>query len=221
MRCKNPLDYIRRAKATADRKKNSLGAIFTYKGAELIVKCFGIKVIHGLLMHYGKAEERLRLTPYFVWINWGLPSKAFQSCKSRLFFESKFSHGSLTREINRQQPHCATECCRTRRCQSQTWSGLSKRLCSMTIHSSTSLSVYLGIHKFRTTFHFIVRYSSANTWLLWLGILQALTVHFQSYVNTMKIVLTVDEAVIPDPYWLLDGLAESLRLIKTAIPATS
>ncbi|RWV93490.1 hypothetical protein GW17_00044048 [Ensete ventricosum] len=31
------------AKATADRKKNSLEAIFTYKGAELIVKCFGIK----------------------------------------------------------------------------------------------------------------------------------------------------------------------------------
>lgn len=66
MGCKNPLDYIRRAKATADRKRNSLEAIFTYKGAELIVKCFGIKVIPGLLMHYGKAEERLLLTPYFV-----------------------------------------------------------------------------------------------------------------------------------------------------------
>ena len=44
MRCKKPLDYIRRAKAIAERKKNSLGAIFTYKGAEFIVKCFGIKV---------------------------------------------------------------------------------------------------------------------------------------------------------------------------------
>ncbi|KAJ8485897.1 hypothetical protein OPV22_018382 [Ensete ventricosum] len=36
------------AKATADRKKNSLEAIFTYKGAELIVKCFGIKAAAAL-----------------------------------------------------------------------------------------------------------------------------------------------------------------------------
>ncbi|RRT50131.1 hypothetical protein B296_00026709 [Ensete ventricosum] len=41
---KDPMDYIRKAKEIAGRKKNSLEAIFTYKSGELIVKCFGIKV---------------------------------------------------------------------------------------------------------------------------------------------------------------------------------
>lgn len=41
---KDPLDYIRKGKENADRKKNSLEAILTYKSADLIVKCFGIKV---------------------------------------------------------------------------------------------------------------------------------------------------------------------------------
>ncbi|RWW25045.1 hypothetical protein GW17_00010645 [Ensete ventricosum] len=40
---KDPMDYIRKAKEIAGRKKNSLEAIFTYKSGELIVKCFGIK----------------------------------------------------------------------------------------------------------------------------------------------------------------------------------
>lgn len=131
MRCKNPLDYIRRAKATADRK-NSLEAIFTYKGAELIVKCFGIKAAAAL-------------------------------CRRVL--------------------------------------------------SNTALSISNMIGPVEE----IVFYDHPLVYLA----LSALTVHFQSYVNTMKIVLTVDEAVIPDPYLLLDGLAESLRLITTAIPATS
>ncbi|WOL20557.1 hypothetical protein Cni_G29362 [Canna indica] len=42
--CKDPLDYVRRGKAIADRKKNSLGAIFTYKSVLLLDKLFGIKV---------------------------------------------------------------------------------------------------------------------------------------------------------------------------------
>ncbi|WOK95687.1 O-acyltransferase WSD1-like isoform X2 [Canna indica] len=45
----------------------------------------------------------------------------------------------------------------------------------------------------------------------------ALTLHYQSYMNTMKIVMGVDESVIPDPHQLLDYLAESLKLIKEAI----
>lgn len=40
----DPLDYIRKGKVIADRKKNSMEAIFTYKSADLIVKLFGIKV---------------------------------------------------------------------------------------------------------------------------------------------------------------------------------
>lgn len=40
----DPLDYVRRGKAVAERQKNSFEAIFTFKSADLIVKCFGIKV---------------------------------------------------------------------------------------------------------------------------------------------------------------------------------
>ncbi|XP_065002147.1 wax ester synthase/diacylglycerol acyltransferase 11-like [Musa acuminata AAA Group] len=137
MRCKNPLDYIRRAKATADRK-NSLEAIFTYKGAELIVKCFGIKAAAAL------CRRVLSNTALSI-------SNMIGPVEEIVFYDHPL--------------------------------------------------VYLALSVF--------------------GHPQALTVHFQSYVNTMKIVLTVDEAVIPDPYLLLDGLAESLRLITTAIPATS
>ncbi|CAD5173394.1 unnamed protein product [Musa acuminata subsp. malaccensis] len=117
MRCKNPLDYIRRAKATADRKKNSLGAIFTYKGAELIVKCFGIKAA-AALCHRVLSNTTLSI------------SNMIGPVEEIVFYDHPL--------------------------------------------------VYLALSVF--------------------GHPQALTVHFQSYVNTMKIVLTVDEAVIPDPY---------------------
>jgi WS/DGAT C-terminal domain len=40
----DPLDYVRRGKAIAARKKNSLEAVSTYFTAELILKLFGIKV---------------------------------------------------------------------------------------------------------------------------------------------------------------------------------
>lgn len=40
----DPLDYIRKAKATIDRKKRSLEALFTSSFAELVLKLFGIKV---------------------------------------------------------------------------------------------------------------------------------------------------------------------------------
>lgn len=44
----------------------------------------------------------------------------------------------------------------------------------------------------------------------------ALTVHYQSYVNTVKLVLSVDEEQFPDCHQLLDDFAESLRLIREA-----
>ncbi|MBA0763124.1 hypothetical protein Gotri_012635 [Gossypium trilobum] len=46
---------------------------------------------------------------------------------------------------------------------------------------------------------------------------QALTVHFQSYINKMSIVVTVDPNVIPDPHLLCDDFSESLKLFKDAI----
>ncbi|KAK2993873.1 hypothetical protein RJ640_003985, partial [Escallonia rubra] len=39
----DPLDYVREAKATIDRKKNSLEAWYTFSIAELVLKLFGIK----------------------------------------------------------------------------------------------------------------------------------------------------------------------------------
>nr|CAB3464505.1 unnamed protein product [Digitaria exilis] len=44
----------------------------------------------------------------------------------------------------------------------------------------------------------------------------ALTVHYQSYMNSIKLVLAVDDAQFPDSHQLLDDFAESLRLIRQA-----
>lgn len=44
-------------------------------------------------------------------------------------------------------------------------------------------------------------------------------INFQSYVNKMTIVLSVDESTIPDPHNLLDDLEGSLKLIKEAVYA--
>ncbi|KAF4384564.1 wax ester synthase/diacylglycerol acyltransferase 11 [Cannabis sativa] len=44
-----------------------------------------------------------------------------------------------------------------------------------------------------------------------------LMVNFQSYVNKMTIVLSVDEATIPDPHRLCDDIVESLKLMKDAL----
>ncbi|KAI3494892.1 hypothetical protein L1887_36897 [Cichorium endivia] len=44
-----------------------------------------------------------------------------------------------------------------------------------------------------------------------------LMIDFQSYVNKMTIVVSVDENTIPDPHTLLDDLEGSLKLMKKAI----
>jgi hypothetical protein len=40
--------------------------------------------------------------------------------------------------------------------------------------------------------------------------------HYQSYANIIKLVLSVDEAQFPDAHDLLDDFDQSLRLIKEA-----
>ena len=42
-------------------------------------------------------------------------------------------------------------------------------------------------------------------------------VNFQSYVNKMTMVLSVDETTISDPLQLCDDIAESLKLIKDVV----
>uniref|UniRef100_A0A0E0L5J1 Uncharacterized protein n=1 Tax=Oryza punctata TaxID=4537 RepID=A0A0E0L5J1_ORYPU len=49
----------------------------------------------------------------------------------------------------------------------------------------------------------------------------ALTVHYQSYMNIIKLVLAVDDAQFPDAHQLLNDFAESLRLIRQAASAKS
>ncbi|KAK6925992.1 O-acyltransferase, WSD1-like, N-terminal [Dillenia turbinata] len=46
---------------------------------------------------------------------------------------------------------------------------------------------------------------------------QALTVHYQSYMDKITISVAVDPKAIPDPYRLLDDLEHSLKLIKEAV----
>jgi hypothetical protein len=45
-------------------------------------------------------------------------------------------------------------------------------------------------------------------------------VHYQSYNNTIKVVLAVDEAQFPDSRQLLDDFAECLKLTKDAAAKT-
>lgn len=56
----------------------------------------------------------------------------------------------------------------------------------------------------------------AEAKLLFALFVQALTVNFQSYVNTMMVNLAVDEAQFPDSHKLLDDFVESLKLIRGA-----
>lgn len=46
-------------------------------------------------------------------------------------------------------------------------------------------------------------------------------VHFQSYVDKMAVIISVDDNVIPDPNQLLDDFEKSLHLIKDAAAATT
>ena len=49
-----------------------------------------------------------------------------------------------------------------------------------------------------------------------LYVMQALTVHYQSYMDTMTLVLAVDQNVIPDPHKLCDDIQDLLGLAKQA-----
>ncbi|XP_040380146.1 O-acyltransferase WSD1-like isoform X2 [Oryza brachyantha] len=49
----------------------------------------------------------------------------------------------------------------------------------------------------------------------------ALTIHYQSYMNIIKLVLAVDDAQFPDAHQLLNDFAESLKLIRQAASTKS
>lgn len=47
--------------------------------------------------------------------------------------------------------------------------------------------------------------------------LQALTIHFQSYVDKMTFCVAVDPKVIPDPHQLCQDIEESLKVTKDCV----
>ncbi|KAG6505928.1 wax ester synthase/diacylglycerol acyltransferase 11-like [Zingiber officinale] len=131
----DPLDYVRAGKAIAERKKNSLQAILTYRCAHFCVRKFGIKP--GVAMIRG------------------------------LVCNTTLSYSNIVGPVD-------------------------------------EVSFY-G--------HPIV-YIAPSVY----GHPHALTLHYQSYVNEMRVVLGVDESTIPDSHQLLADIVESIKLIKEALP---
>lgn len=48
-------------------------------------------------------------------------------------------------------------------------------------------------------------------------LLQALMIHFQSYMNGVEMVLAVDEESIPNPHQQCQDLVDAVALIKDAV----
>ncbi|KAL6659197.1 hypothetical protein ACP70R_003237 [Stipagrostis hirtigluma subsp. patula] len=129
----NPLEYIRRAKMTLDRKKCSLEVIFTRAVAEMMVKVFGEQVA-------GVVFGRL---------------------------------------LN---------------------------------HTSLIFSNLMGpVEKIQLFGHPVVFIASSTV-----GTPEALTATYQSYNNTVRVTLAVDDTLIPDSHLLLDDFYESLKAIRDA-----
>ncbi|RCV16615.1 hypothetical protein SETIT_3G152100v2 [Setaria italica] len=129
----DPLEYIRQGKRTAERKKTSLEAVFTYWSGNLIVKLFGMKAAAALC--YG-----------------------------------------------------------------------------MFTNTTMSFSSMVGPAEKVEFYGHPIQYIAPSVY----GHPHALTVHYQSYMNSIKLVLAVDDAQFPDSHQLLDDFAESLRLIRQA-----
>ncbi|KAI9156133.1 hypothetical protein LWI28_001110 [Acer negundo] len=130
----DPLDYVRKAKATIDRKKLSLEALCTYSIAQFVIKIFGFKV-------GGAIAKRVlsRITMAFSNVVGPLEDISFYGHPIAFLAPTVYGHP------------------------------------------------------------------------------QALTIHYQSYVNKMTIVLAVDPNVISDPHQLCADIQESLTIIKDAV----
>ncbi|XP_062091402.1 wax ester synthase/diacylglycerol acyltransferase 11-like [Humulus lupulus] len=130
----DPLDYIRKAKATIDRKKHSLEALCTFSISRIIFAIFGVKITSALF----------------------------------------------------HKIHCNT---------------------TMVFSNVVGPLEKIGFYGHPMSYIAATTYGQPNE----------LMVNFQSYVNKMTIVLSVDEATIPDPHQLCDDIVESLILMKNAV----
>uniref|UniRef100_A0A7N0U0U7 Diacylglycerol O-acyltransferase n=1 Tax=Kalanchoe fedtschenkoi TaxID=63787 RepID=A0A7N0U0U7_KALFE len=132
----DPLEYVREAKATVDRKKNSLEAIWNSTIVDAIPKLFG--------------TERA----------------------------SKLSHTAVR-------------------------------------HTTGSFSNLVGPLEEVSFYGHPIAFLAPGCY----GLPQGLMINFQSYVNKMTMVLSVDETTVPDPDKLCDDIEESLELVKKAVMA--
>ncbi|XP_021729094.1 O-acyltransferase WSD1-like [Chenopodium quinoa] len=130
----DPLDYIRSAKATIDKKKQSLEAIATFISGKIVLKIFGLRVAAAIVY--------------------------------RVLSNTTFSFSNVV--------------------------GPNEEI-SFYGHPITFLAPSVYGHP------------------------QALTVHFQSYMDKMTLVLAVDQNVIPEPQQLCDDVVESLEVVKQAV----
>ncbi|CAN6483466.1 unnamed protein product [Victoria cruziana] len=131
---KDPLDYVREAKATADRKKMSLEPYFSYYGGLLLAKLFGFKV--------------------------------------------------------------ATAMCH-----------------SILSNTTFSFSSVMGPMEEVEFFGNPIAYIAPTVY----GHPHALTIHFNSYVNNVKLIISVDEESVPDPRQLCSDIEESLAMMKNSL----
>ncbi|KAG9448266.1 hypothetical protein H6P81_014394 [Aristolochia fimbriata] len=132
----DPLDYVRKAKAIADRKKLSFESLFTFASSAMLVSTFGIKAAAAL-------SHRVICNTTLSFSNLVGPAEELSFAGHPITFLAASAYG---------HPH-------------------------------------------------------------------ALTVHFQSYMDKVKMVLAVDEEAIPEPHQLLQDLADSLGRIKVAVLA--
>ncbi|TVT99109.1 hypothetical protein EJB05_55560, partial [Eragrostis curvula] len=127
----DPLEYVRQAKKTADRKKNSLEAIFTQKIAEIGTKMLGAKV-SGPIFH--RFASNITMTSS----NMTGPIEQLELFGNKVVYIAPTIYG----------------------------------------HPS------------------------------------ALTIHWHSYIDTIRVVLAVDDEQFPDSHQLLDDFVEALKIIR-------
>ncbi|PON98013.1 O-acyltransferase [Trema orientale] len=161
----DPLDYIRKAKVTIDRKKHSLEALFTSSIADVVLKLFGIKVKRdsprsGLILLRPSLDLTLGSK---VGLSW---TEIASAVSHRIFSNTTMAFSNLVGPLEE-----------------------------------------IGIYGHT------MEYLASSSY----GQPHALMVNFQSYINKMTIVLSVDESVIPDSHQLRDDIVESLKLVKEAV----
>ncbi|KAJ8534824.1 hypothetical protein K7X08_016552 [Anisodus acutangulus] len=130
----DPLNYVKEAKATVDRKKRSFEALFTLTMAELLIKFFGVKVATAVTLGVFSNST-------ICFSNLVGPQEEIGFCGNPITYFVPSAYG---------QP-------------------------------------------------------------------SACMINFQSYIDKMIIVVSVDETTIPDPQQLLDDFEDSLNLIKNAV----